>query len=163
MSLPFLKSVPGGEPVIVEGVFKASPDRVFRAWTDESEVASWFGPGDRGLAAAEIDLRVGGAWRFDYGLRGGRRDVLRGEYLDILPGKRLVFSWIHERTKPEGDVEATPASQVTITFDASGGGTSVRLVHERIVQEAGRLGVGEGWNDSFANLGKRFGTGEGAE
>ncbi|MEO0997762.1 MAG: SRPBCC domain-containing protein [Pseudomonadota bacterium] len=159
--MPFLKSEPGAEPVVVEGIFRAPPDRVFRAWTDENEVASWFGPGDGRLASAQIDLRVGGAWRFDYGLHEGRRDVLRGEYLDILPGKRLVFSWVHERTTADGEVEVTPGSQVSITFDAAGGGTSVRLVHERISRETGRLGVGEGWSGTFVNLTKRFVAEEG--
>ena len=60
MSLPFLKSPPGETPVIVEGLFAASPDRVFRAWTEADEVLKWFGPGSTWSSgtAARIPART---------------------------------------------------------------------------------------------------------
>ncbi len=156
MNLSFLQSPHGEEPVLVSGLFKASPDRVFRAWTDEGEIEQWFGPGPGRVKVAEIDLRVGGNWRFDFGLDNGRRDVLFGQYLQIEMGQRLVFSYAHERTLENGRVETTQTSQVSITFEPSGEDTFVRLMHERIVRLEGRLGVGEGWCGTFANLERRF-------
>ncbi|GAB5467067.1 MAG: SRPBCC domain-containing protein [Rhodospirillales bacterium] len=158
MSLPFLKSPQGQEPVVVEGGFRAAPERVFRAWTDPEEIKKWFGPGGGGLQSASIDLRVGGAWRFDFPAAEGRRDSLHGEYLEIDPGRRLVFSWTHLRAFDDGREEVTPASQVTVTFEPSDQGAFVRLLHERIAREAGRLGVGEGWNGAFASLERLFAT-----
>ncbi len=152
MSLPFLKSPLGDEPVVVEGHFNASPERVFRAWTDGKEMKAWFGPGGNGLYTARVDARVGGRWRLDYGDNNGQRDVLEGQYLEVVTDSRLVFSWIHERRFDDGHVEKTAPSQVTVTFAATSDGTFVRLVHERIVKKAGRLGVGEGWNGTFARL-----------
>jgi len=152
MSLPFLKSPLGDEPVVVEGHFNVSPERVFRAWTDSQEVKAWFGPGGEGAHVVTVDPRVGGRWRLDYGLNKGQRDVLEGKYLEVVANSRLVFSWIHERRFDDGRVETTAPSQVTVTFAATPDGTFLRLVHERIVKKAGRLGVGEGWNGTFASL-----------
>ena len=158
MSLPFLKSPLGDEPVVVEGHFNAPPERVFRAWTEKDEIESWFGPGGNGVHTAEVDLRVGGRWRFDYGPGSKQRDVLEGKYLEVVTGSRLVFSWIHERRFDDGRVETTTPSRVTITFAATHEGTFVRLVHERIARKAGRLGVGEGWSGAFASLEQHLAT-----
>ncbi|MEM8816120.1 MAG: SRPBCC domain-containing protein [Pseudomonadota bacterium] len=158
MTLPFLKPPVGGETVIVEAVFKTSPERAFRAWTNEDEVVAWFGPGNSKLQTAEIDLRVGGRWRFDYGTADGRQDVLEGEYREIEADKRLVFTWIHTRSFRDGRVESTPASQVTVTFTESGDSVLVRLAHERIVTGEGRLGVSEGWSGTFVNLEAHLGA-----
>lgn len=43
MTLPFLKSALGTEPVVVEGIFAASVERVYRAWTEPEELKAWFG------------------------------------------------------------------------------------------------------------------------
>ena len=61
MTPPFLRSAPGSDPIVVEGTFAASPERVFRAWTRPEEVRKWFGQQPDSLESAEIDLRVGGA------------------------------------------------------------------------------------------------------
>jgi len=152
MNLPFLKSPLGDEPVVVEGHFNVPPERVFRAWTDGKEVKAWFGPGGNGAHVVTVDARIGGRWRIDYGDNNGQRDVLEGKYLEVVADSRLVFSWIHERRFDDGHVETTAPSQVTVTFAATPDGTFVRLVHERIVKKAGRLGVAEGWNGTFTRL-----------
>ncbi|MEM7778093.1 MAG: SRPBCC domain-containing protein [Pseudomonadota bacterium] len=157
MNLDVLKSEPGAEPVVVEAIFRTTADRLYQAWTDPDELLQWFGKGDPGLATADIDLRVGGQWRFAFGQREGRQDALRGEYLAIEQGRRLVFSWIHERTFADGNVEASAQSQVSVTFEPRPGGTFVRLVHEAIVERDSRLGVGRGWTQSFARLFAVFG------
>ncbi len=64
MSLPFVQTAPGADPIIVTGFLAASPAKVFRAWTDPKVVMKWFGPTPGALISAEIDLRQGGKWRF---------------------------------------------------------------------------------------------------
>lgn len=152
MSLPFLTSPPGDTPVVVEGLFKAAPERVFRAWTEPEEVVKWFGAAPHSLQTVDIDLREGGAWRFAYPASEGRQSAMRGEYVAIEAGRRLIFTWQHERVLEGGEREATPRSQVTVTFEPKAGGTFVRLVHEAIEKIAGRQGVGKGWNASFGHL-----------
>ena len=57
----FLKSVPGRDPIIIEGLLRAAPDRVFRAFTDPRDVCCWFIPKAGSLEEVEIDLQVGGS------------------------------------------------------------------------------------------------------
>lgn len=152
MTLAFLKSPEGADPIVVEGTFKGTPDRVFRAWTTPDEVKKWFGQRPDSLASAEIDLQVGGVWRFAFEAMEAHQDVLGGTYAAVEPASRLAFSWIHERIFPDGRVEKTPASEVTVTFEAVGEGTFVRLVHSAIRSEDARKGVGSGWSSSFASI-----------
>ena len=152
MSLPFLKSPPGETPVIVEGLFAASPDRVFRAWTEADEVLKWFGPAPHSLETVDIDLREGGSWRFAFPKVDGPRNSLFGEYLTVEQSRRLVFTWHHQRQFDDGQQETTPRSQVTVTFEPKADGTFVRLVHEAIREEDARKGVGRGWNAGFGQL-----------
>lgn len=152
MTFPFLKSPAGADPIVIEGMFKATPERVFRAWTSSEEVKRWFGQQPNSLASAEIDLRVGGAWRFAFPAGEAHQDVLGGTYAAVEPGSRLAFSWVHERVFPDGRVEKTPASEVTVTFEPANEGTFVRLVHAAIRAEDARRGVGQGWAASFGAI-----------
>lgn len=152
MTLAFLKSPEGADPIVVEGTFKATPARVFRAWTTPDEVKKWFGQRPDSLATAEIDLRVGGVWRFAFEAMEAHQDVVGGTYAAVEAGSRLAFSWVHERVFPDGRVEKTPASEVTVTFEAVEDGTFVRLVHAAIRAEDARKGVGQGWNASFGAI-----------
>jgi uncharacterized protein YndB with AHSA1/START domain len=62
--MEFVKSVPGDDPIVVEGYFAATPARVFEAWTDPDIVVKWFGRAPNSVLSAIIDLRPGGAWQF---------------------------------------------------------------------------------------------------
>ena len=145
-------SEPGLDPVTIEGVFKAPVERVFRAWTDPDEVMAWFGQKAGSLVAAEIDLRVGGRWAFTVLETEEQTSRMEGEYLEIVPGARLVFSWVHVRDYRDGRREATAPSRVTVVFEAMGKATRVSLVHSGIGSRDARLGVGKGWTSSFAAL-----------
>lgn len=159
MTPPLLKSPAGGDPVIVEGTFRASPERVFRAWTRPEEVTRWFGSAPNSLSSAEIDLRVGGAWRFNFPATETQRDSIYGTYTAIEPGQALVFSWAHERTFPDGRVETSATSEVSVTFEPTGEGTFVRLVHAAIRAEDTRKGVGQGWTTSFTSMAEMLDAG----
>ena len=152
MSLPYLTSPHGSDPVVVENTFKASPSRVFRAWTDPAEVKAWFGQAPHSMSAIEIDLREGGAWKFSMLPSDTSRDALRGTYVTVEPDRKLVFTWCHEREFADGRVEVTPDSEVTVTFEPSEQGTFVRLTHAGIRKEDARKGVGSGWSASFGSI-----------
>ena len=152
MSLPFLKSAPGETPVVVQATFAVPASRVYRAWTRSEELARWFGPPSGPLEKVEVDFRVGGRWRFCFHKDEDRREWLEGEYLAVEPDALLAFSWTHVREFDDGRREATPESKVTVTFSAEGDGTNVRLVHEAIVREEARRGVGSGWVEVLGKL-----------
>ncbi|MEP4767737.1 MAG: SRPBCC domain-containing protein [Roseibium sp.] len=148
----FLKSEPGLNPVIVEGLFRAEPARIFKAFTVPEEIHCWFTPKDGALVAAEIDLQVGGKWCFVIDRSAEKQIQLEGEYLVIDPPNRLEFSWRHVQEFADGTREATDTSHVAVTFTAAGKATEVRLRHEAIKSEDARRGVGGGWSGCFGRI-----------
>ncbi|WP_420414543.1 SRPBCC family protein [Roseibium sp.] len=147
----FLKSAPGQEPILVEGLFRATPARVFQAFTVPEEINGWFLPAGR-LADVEIDLKVGGSWRFVLQDDHERQERLEGEYLEIAVPNLLKFSWRHVVELADGTRQETDRSFVSISFKAAGSATQVRLRHEAIKTEDARLGVGTGWADCLHRM-----------
>ncbi|WP_298959527.1 SRPBCC domain-containing protein [uncultured Roseibium sp.] len=148
----FLKSEPGRDPIIVEGLFRAAPERVFRAFTDPNDVSCWFIPKAGALEQVEIDLKIGGKWCFVIDKTDEKQIHFEGEYLVIDPPNRLEFSWRHVKEFADGTRETTDTSKVAVTFTAAGKATEVRLSHEAIKTEDARHGVGGGWNGCFERL-----------
>ena len=152
MSLEFLKTPLGDDPIIAEALFAASPERLYRAWTDPDDIPHWFGRAPHSVGKASIDLRVNGTWRFDFEAEEGAVNAVYGTYLSIEPNRRLIFSWRHEMTGDDGRLETTPASTVTVTFEPLDTGTRLTIRHEGTASESGRRGVGEGWSRAVASL-----------
>ena len=152
MTLEFVRTEPGEDPIIVEGYFAATPASVFQAWTDPDIVMQWFGREPNSLHSATIDLRRGGAWRFLESNDAEKSVGFEGKYLDIVPGERLVFSWSKVIAHATGERDATPTSQVEVTFKAKGNGTDIRLVHSAVHDEAARHGFGGGWSFAFGTM-----------
>ena len=158
MSPEFLRTAPGDEPVVVEGRYRAPPARVYRAWTEPADIKRWFGLKPPLVETADIDLRVGGQWRFAFGVSEGRRSTLCGEYLTITANELLEFTWRHElaveqtAAQATASVERSPDSQVNVTFTAMSDGTHLRLVHRAIANDGVKLRVRAGWQASIERL-----------
>jgi uncharacterized protein YndB with AHSA1/START domain len=102
----------------------ASPERVFTALTDPTELVQWWGvPGEYRSVEWTIDLRVGGRWE----LRGygtdGHLFLVEGEYLAIEAPTRLVLRW-----RPSW--EPGPDTTVSYRLEAIPGGTRITLRHD---------------------------------
>lgn len=138
-------------PLEFEELYRASPERLFAAWTDADQLVQWFGMRVEAGATAHIDLKVGGTWRFAAAGDGPDEAWLEGTYREIDPARRLVFTWSHVVKSADGRIDRTPASLVTVTFEAEG--TRLRLRHEDIQTKSGREGVTIGWRSSLAALG----------
>jgi uncharacterized protein YndB with AHSA1/START domain len=127
--------------------YPVAPEKVWRAWTDPKAIAKWWGPGGPApVSLAELDLRVGGRFRIVFGGPEGREHECAGVYKEVVPNRRLVFSWCWPRTTPER------VSQVTILFKPAGGGTDLEFRHEQFFDEAARDGHQRGWNETFVKL-----------
>lgn len=152
MTSRFVQSEPGSDPILVQGYFSAPPEAVYRAWTVPDLVMKWFGPTPRCLLAAEIDLRVGGNWRFV--MRDDEQACMgfEGEYLAIEPDRRLLISWMKFERDASGQTQRTEASQVEILLSAKGRGTDIQIIHSAIKDDATRLGFTGGWEHGMANL-----------
>ena len=150
--MEFVKSIPGNDPIIVEGYFAVAPHAMFEAWTDPDIVMKWFGPEPNSLHSAAIDLKVGGAWRFVKSSTEEETFGFEGEYREIIAGKKLVKTWIHFVEKPGAKRKASTPSQVEVTFIAKGSGTQLRVVHSSIDDDAMRKGFTGGWERGIGNL-----------
>lgn len=84
---------PSDREVVLTRQFDAPRALVFEAWTRPEHVAKWYGCHGSSLVSCEIDLRIGGAWR--YVLRHEGKDFeMRGVYREIVRPERLVYTEI---------------------------------------------------------------------
>ena len=89
-------TLPSDTRIQITREFAAPRHLVFRAWTTPDLVARWW-HADRGeIVSIDVDLRVGGAWRYVMTARGGFEVAFHGEYLEIVPDERLVTTDVFE-------------------------------------------------------------------
>lgn len=116
-----------------------SRERVFAAWTDPLSVESWFAPGGMDARGVEMDVRTGGSFRIGMQSPNGETVYAVGEYRELSPPERLVFTWIWE-----GD-DDFPETVVTVEFHDRGGSTDISLVHDGLSSEESRARHEDGW------------------
>jgi uncharacterized protein YndB with AHSA1/START domain len=124
--------------IVREVLIAAPPEAVFPYFTDPERMVVWK------AVDATLDPRPGGIFRID--VTG--RDVARGEYVEIDPPHRVVFTFGWES---EGSPLPPGASTVEITLVPEGDGTRVRLVHSDVPDEI-RAGSAEGWDHYLPRL-----------
>jgi uncharacterized protein YndB with AHSA1/START domain len=119
-------TLPGDEQILITREFDAPKDLVYKAWTTPELVKRWWA-GKRGeVTSAEIDLRVGGRWRYVMIAEGGFEVAFHGEYREIVPGERLVSTEVYEGAPvPDPDASATLN---TATFTETGGRTILEIL-----------------------------------
>lgn len=126
--------------------FSAPPDAVFAALTETEALKRWFGPEGIETPVVEVDLRPGGAYRIEFHNPDGVVAVVSGEYREITPPKRLVYTWTWEKSEPDGE---DAESLVTIELRDTGDGTEMTLLHEGIADPEQRERHTQGWNSTF--------------
>lgn len=89
-------TLPADEQILITREFDAPPELVYEAWTTPGHVSRWWGAGHGSDVAAEIDLRVGGNWRFTLRAEGGHEVAFHGTYREVEPDERLVYTEIFE-------------------------------------------------------------------
>src|SRR4029078_9138804 len=77
----------------IKRFIKAAPDRVYRAWTDPAQLKEWWGPEGVKTRDFTADARVGGKYRLDLLNQEGEEMSVFGEYLELTPDRRIVFTW----------------------------------------------------------------------
>jgi uncharacterized protein YndB with AHSA1/START domain len=124
---------------------KASPARVYAAWTRPELMARWWGPDAGPVLSAEADPRVGGSFRVVFQTLDGDTHDCRGEYRQVEADRKLVFTW-EWVTLPER------RSLVTIQLRPIDVGTEMTFRHEQFFDEAARDGHRTGWSGAFEKL-----------
>jgi uncharacterized protein YndB with AHSA1/START domain len=127
--------------------YPVAPEKVWRAWTDPQALKQWWGPGGpEAVSLVELDVQVGGRFRIVFGGPRGDEHEVQGTYKEVVPNRRLSFTWTWPRTTPERE------SLVTIAFKASAGGTDLEFVHAKHFDEKVRDGHLRGWSEAFVKL-----------
>ena len=136
----------------IERLIKAPRDQVYAAWTDPAQMKHWFGPENVETRDLIADARVSGTFRWDLTNSEGEDMTILGEYRDLQPGKKIVFTWQWE---DDEDWE-NHISIVTVELDDADGGTKLRLRHEQLPNEESRDGHRQGWNSTLNKLERLF-------
>src|SRR3954451_24880165 len=126
------------DAVMREVRIEAQPEVIFSFFTDPAKMIKWKG------TEAMLDARPGGVYRVN--VTG--REIARGEYLEISPYSRIVFSWGWEES---GSPVQPGTSTVEVDFILDGAGTLVRLVHRGLPVGADSPHA-EGWDHFLPRL-----------
>jgi len=127
--------------------YPVAPEKVYRAWTDPQAVSKWWGPGPgEPVSLAELDVRVGGRFRIVFGGPDGKLHECAGTYKEVVPNRKLVFTWSWPNSTPER------VSVVTIVFKDLNGKTELIFKHEQLFDEKVRDDHQRGWTGSLDKL-----------
>jgi uncharacterized protein YndB with AHSA1/START domain len=129
--------------LVIDRVFTAPPDRVFAAWTDTAQLAEWYGPEGMKAEIFANDLTVGGQYSLVMKSAEGEYH-LSGEYEEIEPPRKLVFTW-KWKTSDE-------TTRVTIELRPQGDGTHLRLTHTGFAEAEQASSHDQGWSSSLNEL-----------
>jgi uncharacterized protein YndB with AHSA1/START domain len=138
-------TLPTDEQILITREFDAPKHLVFRAWTTPELVRRWWHAKRGEMTAAEIDLRVGGAWRSVMVTDGGLEVAFHGEYREIVPNERIVYTEVYEGA-PEPD-----AGEVVniVTFTEVDGRTTVTNLVQAPSKEVRDAIVDSGMEDGL--------------
>ena len=127
--------------------YPVAPEKVWRAWTDAEAVKNWWSPGPgEPVSLAELDVRVGGRLRIVFGGADGKANECAGVYKEVVPNRKLVFTWSWPNTTPDR------ISVVTIEFRGSAQGTDLVFKHEQFFDEQARDSHRKGWTAILEKL-----------
>ena len=116
-------TLPADDQILITREFDAPRHLVYKAWTTP-ELVKRYWAGQRGeVTSAEIDLRVGGRWRYVMIANRGFEVAFHGEYREIVPEERIVTTEVYEGMPEVGE----PALN-TVTFTESDGRTTLELL-----------------------------------
>ncbi|MGI8921728.1 MAG: SRPBCC family protein [Solirubrobacteraceae bacterium] len=114
-------TLPTDEQILIEREFDAPKHLVYKAYTTPELVKRWWSAHRGEVTLAEIDLRVGGRWRYVMVAKGGYEVAFHGEYREIDPHERIVMTEVYE-AMPDGE------ALVTISLTEEDGRTTLTLL-----------------------------------
>ena len=141
--------------LVIERIFDAPRELVWRAWTEPEQLMRWYGPTGMTSQACEIDLRVGG--RYLWGLRSpeGQEYWNTGVYREIVPLERFVATQSmadeHGNVISMGD-DFPLETIVTVTLEDLGGGRTKLTLRQAGFPDDMAAHAGGGWNQAFDKL-----------
>lgn len=141
-------TLPSDREILVTRVFNAPRELVYRAHTDPALIPRWWGPRDTSTIVDQMDVRVGGKYRFIHHAPDGSEFVFHGEFRELTPPERLVQT---------SAIEGMPGSILEIlTFAEENGKTTLTVLDQCPTKEARDAilasGMEEGLHESYDRL-----------
>jgi len=121
-------TLPTDTQILIRREFAAPRHLVYKAWTTPELIKQWWSAKRGQVTVAEVDLRVGGKWRYVMVADGGLEVAFHGEYREIIPNERIVSTEVFEGMP---DAEAVD----TLTFSEVAGRTSVTILVQHTSRE----------------------------
>lgn len=128
-------------------VLTAKPDKVYRAFLDADALARWLPPNGFTGKVHALDARVGGRFKMSFtNFSTGTVIGFGGEYLELVPGKRLRYTDVFDDPNLPGEIE------VTVTLEAVSCGTDLKIVQAGIPDVIPLEACTLGWQESLRHL-----------
>lgn len=133
-------TLPTDEQILITREFDAPRHLVYKAWTTPELIRRWWNANRGEVTTCEIDLRVGGKWRYVMVADGGFEVAFHGEYREIVPNERLVSTEAYEGI-PDADEHA---ALNTLTLTEVDGRTTLTILVEHPTKEGRDAHVNSG-------------------
>ena len=146
-------TLPTDTQILITREFDAPKHLVYKAYTTPELIKRWWGGNQGEVTIAEVDLRVGGKWRYAL-TSDGFEVAFHGEYREIVPNERLVLTEIYEGVP---DAEALPEADAPlniVTFTEVDGRTTLTLLVQTTSKDL---------RDTIINSGMEVGMQEGMD
>ena len=127
-------TLPTDEQILITREFDAPRHLVYKAYTTPELVRRWWSGRRGAVTSAEIDLRVGGAWRYVMVANGGFEVAFHGEFREIVPDERIVTTEVYEMP---GAPPLAPDDEPLniVTFAEAGGRTTLEILVQTTSRE----------------------------
>jgi uncharacterized protein YndB with AHSA1/START domain len=144
--------------LIIERIFDAPQEQVFKAWTEPERLMQWFCCKGFKVVSAEVDLRAGGAWRSSMESPDGNIYTEAGVFREIVPPERLVITWAWEALGGGEGHQIGYETLVTVTFDALDDDKTKMLFRQEFFESVeSRDSHNQGWSEALDNLDEYLG------
>ncbi len=139
-------------PVRVSRTLRASPERVFRAWSSAEHVARWFAPRPFTIPEARVEMRVGGAFELLFRSPEGQEHRIRGAFTEVQPNRRLVIDITVEDAA--GKPQFRAVTEVELSQAADGTRLDVTQTYTVLDPKDAWMveGAPQGWSAALAQL-----------
>ena len=135
-------TLPADEQILIVRDFDAPKELVYKAWTTPELVRRWWHANRGEMTTCEIDLRVGGGWRYVMVTPDGFEVGFHGEYREIVPNERLVSTEVYEGM-PDGE------ALDTLTLTEAGGRTTLEILVQHSSKEHRDAHIASGMEDGL--------------
>jgi uncharacterized protein YndB with AHSA1/START domain len=139
--------------LVLTRLIPASPEKLYRAWTEPELLKQWFAPAPYTTPVAELDVRPGGASLIVMRGPDGQDMPNPGVYLEVKPNRLLVFTNAYVRAWEPSD---KPFMTVILTFEPEGAGTryTARVRHWSVADKETheQMGFHQGWGQCADQL-----------